>query len=65
MVSSTFLRQLVRVAGYEETMRTAQPMRDDNSMLSLAYEAKEALRPADAFFFVSKYVIKWIRETAP
>jgi hypothetical protein len=54
------VKQLVRVAGYQETMRSAEPAsaeNRDNHMLKLEYEAKAAARPADAFFFVTKHVI--------
>jgi hypothetical protein len=59
------VKQLVRVAGYEETMRSVEPASAENrgsQMLKLEYQAKAAARPADAFFFVTKHVINQRRQ---
>jgi hypothetical protein len=55
------MKQAVRVAGYEETMRTDAALISSQNRLAedkmILYEAKEAAHPADAFLFVSKHVI--------
>lgn len=55
------MKQSVKVAGYEETMRTDaaldSPQKQAGPGAMIVYEAKEAARPADAFLFVSKHVI--------
>jgi len=55
------MKRSVKVAGYEETMRTdaaldSRQKRDAQAEM-IMYEAKEAARPADAFLFVSKHVV--------
>jgi len=55
------VKQRVKVAGYEETMRTESEARDfetDDDFPVLVYQARQKEREADAFLFVTKYVIR-------
>jgi hypothetical protein len=47
------VKQLIAVTGYEETVRSSA-----DEQLPLFYEVIEAGRPVDAFFFLTKYVIR-------
>jgi hypothetical protein len=55
------MKQTVKVSGYKETMRTDAALLEDGArrevVMSVRYEDKESPRPADAFVFVSKYVV--------
>lgn len=60
------IKRAVKVAGYEETMRTdtGKPDFDDQTLVrqkdiltEIIYQAKQRKRCSDAFLFVSRYVI--------